>query len=209
MDLINNSGLGVPTIFEREFSCSTDGYALTVVAEESITYRGTRELNTAECLLAPWTLCQFNCSPGCEVVYEAEESSIRDLYEPSDSQRCIKNGLWHTRTGCEQRYQLGLDEHVEWIEFRNPHSGLRVRRHADALHSGQSHIDIADAPPDTKPDGKGVCLSIYSDTDGFMEIEAVGGCSDVLVPGATMSVSSHLGDAPIAPMSLKTRPAAL
>jgi hypothetical protein len=86
------------------------------------------------------------------------------------------------------RYQIGLDERVEWIEYRDPRRSLRVRRTADALPAGQDYIDIVDAPPTQAPGQRGVRFSVYGDTSGFMEIEAAGGCPARLTPGAVTSV---------------------
>ena len=64
-----------------------------------------------------------------------------------------------------------------------------VRRYAGELLPGQEHIDISDAPLDKAPSFKGVSLSVYCDPSGFMELEACGGCPEILVPGAEMIVN--------------------
>ena len=86
------------------------------------------------------------------------------------------------------RFQLGLGSKVAWIEYVCG-DDFRVKRNAGPLPSGQSYIDIADAPPEQFPSDSGVKLSIYSDPSGFMEIEACGGCPDTLVPGTELSVN--------------------
>ncbi|MBN1676089.1 MAG: hypothetical protein JXR37_33905 [Kiritimatiellae bacterium] len=244
IDLINNSGLGIPTAFERRISVAGKPNAVAVTVEERIEYLGTQTLsvrvrgygdvsegdgsrgrspsnarmqvirprmegerpreprhghtsrhmnagalNGEQCLLAPWTLAQFDSGPGCEVVFPAvEPAAIRDLYDPSDSQRRVEGDLWHTKTDAGPRYQIALGAGVEWIEYRDPRRSLRAHRTAENLPPGQAYVDIADAPPDQPPTGQGVRLSVYSDPSGFMEIEAAGGCPDVLAPGAVLSV---------------------
>ncbi|MFC1452709.1 DUF6786 family protein [Verrucomicrobiota bacterium] len=190
IDLINSEGLGVPAAFERRIALAGQGGDLTLTVTEQIEYLGSLSLSREECLIAPWSLAQFDCGEGCEVVFPAvAASAIRDLYDPSDDQRELREGLWHTRTDGGRRYQIGLGEEVEWIEYRDPRRGLRVRREAGPLPAALRYIDIADKPPDRPPDGPGVRFSIYSDDSGFMEIEAAGGCADVIEPGARMSLT--------------------
>jgi hypothetical protein len=156
---------------------------------ESIEYIGSETLSQAQCMLAPWTLCQFDSEAGCEVVFpKTQASAIWDLYGPSDEQRFIKDALWHTKTDGGLKYQIGIDDTVEWIEFRNPAKNLIVKRTAGKLPEGQKYIDIADAPADTMPSGRRTRFSAYSDPSFFMEIEAVGGCPQTLEPGMVMSV---------------------
>ena len=69
-----------------------------------------------------------------------------------------------------------------------PSKSLRVRRTAAELPAGQSYIDIIDADPELLPGDKGVRYSVYTDTDGFMEIEAAGGCPVSFQSGSVMSV---------------------
>jgi hypothetical protein len=190
IDLINNAGLGVPTIFHRAVSVESVGGGVVVSVIESIEYIGDKEHSNDKLLLAPWTLCQFDCGEGCEVIFPAESAnSMWDLYEPSDSQRCkTDDGLWSTKTNCSQRYQIALSPDVPWIEYHDPRVGLSVRRSAEPISPEQSYIDIVDAPPSQLPGDKGVSLSVYSDTDGFMEIEAAGGCPKIMTPGSIMKV---------------------
>ena len=190
VDLINCQGRGIPTLFKRRIAVAPGRRSVDVRVVESITYIGHMPLRRADCLLAPWTLCQFNCGPGCEVVFPcAQRASVWDLYdEPSDAQREWHGRLCRTATNGSQRYQIAIGRQVPWIEFRDPRRGLVVRRRAGLLHAGQSYIDTRDAAPDTAPDRKGVRYSVYSDTAGFMEIEAVGGCPPVIQPNTEMSV---------------------
>ena len=191
IDLINNAGVGVPTVFQRRIAIFPGKKSLTVRVKESIIYIGSRPLRRAECKLAPWTLCQFDSGPGCEVVFPStRKTSVWDLYEqPSNDQRRWDRRLCHTRTDGSGSYQIGIAKNVPLIEFRNPHRGLVVRRKADPLPTGRSHIDIRDAAPDVSPRRKGVRYSVYSDTDRFMEIEAVGGCPAIMRPNSEMSLT--------------------
>ena len=185
VDLINASGLGVATIFRRDITiCGS----MMVKVIESIEYIGTKILSIKECMLTPWSLSQFDCCPGCEVIFpEVDASEVWDMYDPSDECNFVKDGLWHTQTDGTARYQIGLGVEVPWIELQLPSKNLKVRRTAKSLPTGQNYIDIIDAPPEEQPSDKGVRYSIYSDTDGFMEIEAAGGCPDIITPGCIMS----------------------
>jgi hypothetical protein len=186
VDLINASGLGIATIFRRDITI-TGSMAVKVI--ESIEYIGTKTLTINECMLTPWSLAQFDCCPDCEVIFpEVDTSQIWDMYDPSDECRCIKDGFWHTETDGRARYQIGLGAEVPWIELQLPSKNLKVRRTAKALPTGQNYIDIIDAPPTDLPSDKVVRYSVYTDTDGFMEVEAAGGCPEIFKPGTTMSV---------------------
>ena len=191
VDLVNNRGLGLPTVFQRCISVMPGNSSITVRVIESITYIGRVPLRRADCLLAPWTLCQFDSGPGCEVVFPgARKASVWDLYEqPGNDQRRWDGRLCRTRTDGSQRYQLGIAKNVPWIEFRNPSRGLVVRRAAELLPPGRAYIDISDAAPDVPPGRKGVRYSIYSDTAKFMEIEAAGGCPSIMRPNSEMSLT--------------------
>ena len=191
IDLVNDRGLGVPTIFQRSIAVTPGKGSVTVKAKESITYIGNRPLRRSECLLAPWTLCQFDSGPGCEVVFPcSQKTAVWDLYgQPSDGQRQWDAHLCRTRTDGAQHYQIAIAESVPWIEYHNPKRGLVVRRKADPPPAGQSYIDIRDTSPDTPPNRKDVRYSVYSDPAKFMEIEAAGGCPAVIRPGTEMSLA--------------------
>ncbi|MBU4291698.1 MAG: hypothetical protein KKE37_07735 [Verrucomicrobia bacterium] len=192
VDLINARGIGLPTAFERRITvCSVpDGMEMQVT--ECLTYLGSHPPRAAQCLLAPWTLAQFDCGPGCEVVFPARNAAdIWDLYDPSDDQRRSDGTLWHTRTEGNRRYQIGLSKKVKWIEYRNPSQGLCVRRTTDPLSADCRHIDIGDRPVDRKPMKAGARFSVYNATNGFMEIEAAGGCPRRLEPGVTLTLTVH------------------
>ncbi len=96
VDLINASGLGIATIFRRDITiCGS----MTMKVIESIEYIGTKKLSREECLLTPWSLSQFDCCLGCEVIFpEVNASEVWDMYKPSDECHSIKDGLWHAET---------------------------------------------------------------------------------------------------------------
>jgi hypothetical protein len=116
------------------------------------------------------------------------KSSVWDLYDSSEKERTLGNGLCHTKTDGSMRYQIGIGKEVPWIEFFNPVKKLKVKRSSKQLPEGQDYIDIADAPPTESPSKKQVKLSVYSDPSLFMEIEAAGGCYETLKAGDAMSV---------------------
>ena len=186
VDLINASGLGVPMAFERHVQVAAPApRTVTVTVKECLEYLGTRPLAKQECLAAPWTLAQFDCEPGAEVVFPGTPTMpIHDFYEPSAAQRHYDGQLWHTRTDGGPKYQIALEPPVDWIEFRHPKRCLRVRRTAEPLPSGLSYIDIADRSPESEPLPLAVRFSVYSDPSKFMEIEAAGGVPDVMHPGS-------------------------
>lgn len=188
IDLVNSQGVGIPTLFKRKVEVTGGGKSVRVRTIESITYIGRAPLLRHNLLLAPWTLCQFNCGPGCEVVFPAEDGSdVWDLYPvSSESERVFKDGHCHTATNGSMRYQIAMGVSVPWIEYRDARRQLVVRREARPLSAGESYVDIRDAEPDQLPSARGVRYSVYSDPAGFMEIEAVGGCPDVVSPNAEL-----------------------
>lgn len=190
IDLVNNRGLGIPAVFERDIAVASGFRSLTVHVVESITYLGPSPRRRNDCLLAPWTLCQFDSGPACEVVFPcSHQASVWDLYQdPSDDQRTWSSSLCRTQTNGAKRYQIAIDAKTPWIEFRDPRRGLAVRRKAGPLPAGQSYIDIRDAAPEMLPGKKGIRYSVYSDPARFMEIEAVGGYPAVLRPNTVMAV---------------------
>lgn len=187
IDLINAEGRGVPCRFTREVTVSGTSCAQIQQVRERIEYLGRRPLDASQALIAPWSLCQFDCDESCELlVAPCPAADIRDLYQPaSDSLRRQSAEGWHYALKTDFRFQLGLAPAVSWIEFRNPRSGFRVRRSAAPLASGLACIDIADRDPGTEPDGAPVKLSAYCDPSGFMEIEAAGGALPQLTPGCS------------------------
>jgi len=190
IDLINGSGRGVPTAFERRISLAQRKNAVVLTVTECIEYLGPNAVSRAECLLAPWTLCQFDCGLGCGVFFpKVNAKFVRDLYDPSDDQRALQGERWFTRTDCGKRYQISLPKSTEWLEYVDPRNGLRVRRTAAVPPAGMGYVDIADQPTDRKPDGAGTRFSVYSDMGGFMEIEAAGGCPKRITPGLVLPLT--------------------
>jgi hypothetical protein len=189
IDLVNNRQLGIPCEFERHIEIEQTGKSLIQNVTERIRYIGDRTLNEDEFRLAPWSLCQFDSGEGCTVVMpELSEGNIRDMYEPSLSKRRISDTQYIVDTNTDFRFQLGLGEKVPWLEYVNGND-FRVKRYSGSLQAGQRYIDISDSPPDQLPSGIGIKLSIYCDPSGFMEIEACGGCPEVLYPGTELSVN--------------------
>jgi hypothetical protein len=190
VDLINAQGRGIPALFKRQVTLTPGRRCVTLRTVESITYLGRSPLRRADCLLAPWTLCQFDSGPDCEVVFPCtRKAAVWDLYDdPSDAQREWGGNLCRTSTNSAQRYQIAIGAEVPWIEFRDPRRGLFVRRSASRLPAGQSYIDIRDAAPGVAPTRKGVRYSVYSDPANFMEIEAVGGCPAIIRPNVELSI---------------------
>jgi hypothetical protein len=191
VDLINNQGTGIPTLFRRQISAEPGRRGITVSVTESITYLGRKPLPNGDGLLAPWSLCQFGCQRGCGVVFPCEDkASVWELYDqPSSAELVWEEGRCRAITDGSQRYQIALGREIPWIEFHDPRRGLTVRRTAGPLPEGHAYIDIRDVAPDVAPDKKGVRYSIYSDTAGFMEIEAAGGCPEVILPGTALKVA--------------------
>ena len=188
IDLINNRQLGIPCIFERHIEIESVGKSLIQNVTEIIRYIGDRTLKKEEFRLAPWSLCQFDSDERCKVIMpKLSVADIRDMYEPSLSKRRLSDDKYIVDTKTDFRFQLGLGENVQWIEFING-DDFRVKRHSGILPHRQRYIDISDLPPDQFPSDKGVKLSIYCDPSGFMEIEACGGCPDILLPGTELSV---------------------
>jgi hypothetical protein len=189
IDLVNNRQVGIPCEFERRIEIKHEGNSLIQNVTELIRYIGNRPLNNSEFRLAPWSLCQFDSGQGCTVIMpQPKPDDIWDMYDSSLKQRMKSDDMYVVDTKTDFRFQLGLGEGIPWIEFIS-NKELRVKRYAGALPHGQGYIDISDTPPDQFPSDKGVRLSTYCDPTGFIEIEACGGCPDMLLPGAELSVN--------------------
>ncbi|MCE5345529.1 MAG: hypothetical protein LLG13_04460 [Bacteroidales bacterium] len=189
IDLVNNHQLGIPCEFERHIKVEQSKNSLIQKVTETIRYIGVKTLRKGEFLLAPWSLCQFDVGIGSKVIMlPPSAGDIWDMYESSQSQRGISEGKYIVKAETDFRFQLGLGENVPWIEYINGND-FRVKRHAGILPPGQIYIDIADAPPEQLPTNNGVKLSIYCDPSGFMEIEACGGCPDILEPCTEISAT--------------------
>ena len=189
IDLINNLQVGIPCELERHVEMDHNKDRLVQKVTEVIRYIGKKTLFREEFLLAPWSLCQFDSGSGGKVMmHEPSPDDIWDLYSSSTSKRGMLDGMYVINTETDFRFQLGLGAKIPWVEYVKEND-FRVRRHAGKLLPGQKYIDISDAPPDQAPSYKGVNLSVYCDPSGFMEIEACGGCPDILQPGTELSVS--------------------
>ena len=188
IDLVNNLQVGIPCEFERSIEIIRQENCFVQNVTETIRYIGKKTLRKGEFLLAPWSLSQFDSGKNGKVtMLPPREEDIWDIYEPSDLQRRLSNGLYVVDTETKKRFQLGLGPQVPWIEYTLENQ-FRVKRYAGELPEDQFYIDIADAPPDQLPSRKGVKLSLYCDPSGFMEIEACGGCPAELKPGTGLSV---------------------
>jgi len=117
-----------------------------------------------------------------------ETTDIWDMYDSSLPKRGMSGDKYIVDTKTDFRFQLGLGEKVPWIEYLK-NNEFRVKRFTGTLPGGQSYIDISDSPPEQHPSEKGAKLSVYCDPSGFMEIEACGGCPDLLIPGTELSVN--------------------
>ena len=188
IDLINNLQIGIPCEFERKIEIEEYKKSLTQKVTEIIRYIGNRTLVKDEFRLAPWSLCQFDSGDEGKVIMPPPSSAdIRDLYSSSLMHRGIIDDKYVVKTKTDFRFQLGLGENVPWIEFVSGND-FSVKRYTGVLPHGQIYIDIADTAPDQFPSNNGIRLSMYSDPSGFMEIEACGGCPDILTPGTELSV---------------------
>lgn len=188
IDLINNQQTGLPCEFERHIKIETDQHVFRQNVTELIRYVGKKTINNGEFMLAPWSLCQFDSDErGKVVIPVSDEENVWDLYSSSGQQRFIKDNQLIVNTKTDQRFQLGLSEKVDWIEY---FAGDEFRVKRSVLNSVPTHryIDIADDSPDKTPSAKGVKLSVYCDPSGFMEIEGCGRCPDMLTTGMEMSV---------------------
>lgn len=188
IDLINNQQIGLPCEFERHIKIETNQHVFRQNVTELIRYVGKKTINNGEFMLAPWSLCQFDSGErGRVVIPVSDEENVWDLYNSSEQQRFIEDNKLIVNTKTAQRFQLGLSEKVDWIEYL-PGEKFRVKRSVLSTVSEHRYIDIADVSPDKAPSAKGVKLSVYCDPSGFMEIEGCGRCPDILTPGIEMSV---------------------
>lgn len=188
IDLVNNRLVGIPCEFERHIEIEQRGNSLVQYVTEVIRYIGNKTLEKGTFSLAPWSLCQFDSGDGCKVIMPIPlADDVRDMYEPSLSQRGIAGDQYVVDTKTDFRFQLGLGENIPWIEFKSGYD-FRVKRSVGTLPYGQKYIDISDSSPEHFPSDYGVKLSIYCDPSGFMEIEACGGCPDILYPRTELRV---------------------
>ena len=189
IDLVNNRQLGIPCEFERHIEFEHKKNLLVQKITEIIRYVGIKTLCKDDFRLAPWSLCQFDTGKGCKAIMPIPSTDdIRDLYDSSLSKQRKSGDKYIVDTHTDFRFQLGFGENVNWIEYKS-YNNFCVKRYTGTLPPGQKYIDIADASPDQFPSEKGVKLSIYCDPTGFMEIEACGGCPDILENGTELYVN--------------------
>ncbi|PVD50397.1 hypothetical protein DC498_19965 [Terrimonas sp.] len=195
IDLVNNCGIGIPTLFARDIYLTEVDDGVQVNVRESITYIGKKPLSSSQALIAPWTLCQFDTDYGGKVIFPCgDKSELWDLYDDTIVPQCILHGdTMEIPADGKKRFQVGLAPSVPWIEFHSVQHNLRVKRSASVIPSSQSYIDISDADPQCAPGSRGVRYSVYNDSSNFMEIEAVGGCPEVITPGMVLSVDVETG----------------
>ena len=191
VDLINASGIGIPVILSRDISIQRSGRTLNVSIVEGIEYIGTHDYARQQAVIAPWSLCQFDCGEDCTLrIHRPDENSIWDLYQwDSSCHRRVNGDVCEVDMVTDFRFQLGMAPKVEWLEFVDKRRGFSVRRSAEALSQGCDYIDLADREP-TQPysDAKPIRFSAYCDPSRFMEIEAAGGTPAQLTKGAKSCV---------------------
>lgn len=188
IDLINNYQLGIPCEFERRIRIEYRYQTLIQFVTEVIRYIGSRTLSKNEFRLVPWSLCQFDSGQESKVIMlPTFAEDIWDLYDSSLLHRGVSGDSYVVRTKTDFRFQLGLSKRIPWIEFISGRD-FQVKRYTRPLPFGQKYIDIADIHPKQMLSARGVKLSIYCDPSGFVEIEACGGCPDILMSGTELSV---------------------
>ena len=185
VDLVNSSGVGMPFIFSRDITVSSSAKELTVSITEGIEYIGTREIAKSEAVIAPWSLCQFDCGADCTLTLpKLPAGEVWDLY-PWDSschRKETENGI-EVEMVTDFRFQLGISPKANWLLFTDRGRGFSVRRSAAVLAEGLEYIPIGDGEPSQPADTRPCRFSAYCDPSGFMEIEAAGGTPAVLKPG--------------------------
>lgn len=189
IDLINNRQTGIPCEFERHVSIETSKKVFKQKVTEVIRYIGEKVINNGDFLLAPWSLCQFDWGASGRIIIPVSDvENIWDMYDSSEQQRTIKGNQMIVSSDTSKRFQIAMDEKVEWVKYELG-GKFSVKRYVSKPLSDQRYIDIADSPPSQKPLNRGVKLSVYCDPTGFMEIEGCGGCPENLEPGVEMRVN--------------------
>jgi hypothetical protein len=190
IDLVNNKGIGLAALFGRDIRVAGDENKLIVNVKESITYIGKDTLHSSEAIIAPWSLCQFDTDHRGKVIFPCSDpAQLWDLYTETIAGQCLlRNEMMEVPVDGKKRFQVGLSPSVPWIAFHHAQQGLVVKRTAKKIDPAHAYIDIRDADPGCQPDARGVKFSIYNDNSGFMEIEAVGGCPQIIAPGTVLSL---------------------
>ncbi|MBR6372859.1 MAG: hypothetical protein IKS20_06740 [Victivallales bacterium] len=191
VDLINASGTGLPFILSRDITVKRSGKEMSVSIVEGLEYIGSKDYTRQQAVVAPWSLCQFDCGEECVLkIHRPAEDSIWDLYQwDSSCHRHVNGNVCDVDMVTDFRFQLGMAPNVEWLEFVDKKRGFSVKRTADAPSEGCDYIDLADRDP-AQPysDAKPIRFSAYCDPTRFMEIEAAGGTPKLLTKGAKSCV---------------------
>ena len=188
IDLINNQQLGIPCRFIRRASIREVDGAAVIEQFAAIEYIGSCELSPEVFSLAPWSLSQFTVNERTIARFGEPGAPVRDLYMPSGELLASDGKVVTMKHDTVNRIQLALPEKSGFVELLLPDRNLQITRTSEALADGLHAIDIADAPPDQEP-GEAVRFSIYNDPSGFMELEAVGGCTEGILPGTVLGVN--------------------
>lgn len=188
IDLINNQQLGIPCRFIRKVQVREDNGATVIDQFDAIEYIGSCELSEDIFMLAPWSLSQFTVNENTVARFADPHAPIRDLYMPSRDLLDSDGSTMTMKHDQVNRIQLALPETSNFVELILPDKNLRITRTSSNLAEGLHMVDIADASPETDPNGE-VRFSIYNDPSGFMELEVVGGCTKGLLPGTVLGVN--------------------
>ena len=110
VDLINAQGRGIPTLFKRQITVTPGRRSVTVRTVESITYIGRTPLRRTDCLLAPWTLCQFDSGPDARSCFPAREKRTFGICTTSQAMLSATWG-WRLVPDGDQRFAAIPDRH--------------------------------------------------------------------------------------------------
>ena len=190
VDLVNAAGTGMPFIFSRDVNVCSDEKHLYVEITEGIEYIGNREVPRDEAVIAPWSLCQFDCGKDCTLrLPKLAKDEYWDLY-PWDSSchRKETEDAIEVEMVTDFRFQLALSPAAKCVEFIDRGRGFSVLRLAKRLDKGLDYIAIDDIDYALPCNNRPVRFSAYCDPSGFMEIEACGGTPARLSKGVKTTV---------------------
>lgn len=188
VDLVNASGVGFPLRFRREVTVTGSGNRTELCVVEGIEYLGTQTRTPREFRLAPWSLSQFDGEPGATVIFP-NAAPVRDLYTPGRELLTADGELRRLSAWANRRYQIAIGPEAEWIKLTLPSRHLIVRRQSAALPAGMRYTDIADSDPRKPPQDFATRYSVYTDSSGFLEVEASGGSHPELAPGEKLELT--------------------
>lgn len=191
VDLVNASGIGLSFVMSRDMAVSAAPGTLDVTITEGIEYIGTLTYERNQAIVAPWSLCQFDCGADCTLLLPpVPDSEIRDLYNDSSASKRTKTEHgWAVSMETDFRFQLGLSPNVSQLTFIDRKRGFKVHRTAARIAQGLEYIDLADSDFRAPATGQPIRFSAYCDPSGFMEIEAAGGTPDILSLGALSNLT--------------------